>query len=320
MVQGTGGAPDPAGPGDGQPAGPSLPPLTPAAPGIRPSFRPPPARPAPVVPPMGDTEQFQVAAESDPLAPGPTPSRIEAPADSTGRPTVPPAPGIPGDPTRPTGKRPEGSAQPGTSTSGRPDKPAGRTGGVSNLTGWKVATAFLTAIAMIAVGWGVYQTTKLARTESALKTTGASALAQLQGLDARVAALEAANAQYAADMAALQQQLATANAAAAAAREEYSKVTQVISVTPADYQSSLQQAPALSTAFSTAKSAADSSPTDQEARIRSLEAESALLGNCALIWAGATQQIYQSDQPLETMSKVATDLAGVAPDCKIITS
>lgn len=318
MVSGTGGPEDPAATG-GPPAGSGQPPLTPAAPATRPSFRPPPTRPAPMVRPPGDTEQFQLGPEPAPSAP---------PSAGAGMPPAPPAP-MPAEPNprgtspapRPTVQRPPAGPGDGPETPGkRPEKPAGRSGGVSNLTGWKVATAFLTAIAMIAVGWGVYQTTKLSRTESALKTTGAAALSQLQGLDARVAALEAANAQYAADMAALQQQLAAANAAAAAAREEYGKVTAVISVTPADYQTSLKQSPALSTAFLTAKAAADSTPTDQEARIRSLEAESALLGNCALIWAGATQQIYQSEQPLETMSTVATELAGAAPDCKVITS
>lgn len=195
--------------------------------------------------------------------------------------------------------------------------------GVSGVTGWKVATGFLTAIAVLAAGWGVYQTTKLAKTESAVRASGASAEAQIQALDARVAALEAQNTKLSADVADLQQQFTDFSGAVAteqkAAQTAYQQVSNQLSVPPAQYKSALGQSPTLSTAYLTAKAAADSAPGDQEVQIQSLEAKSALLTNCAQIWVGATQQIYEAETTLQTMTTVAKELTPVAPNCKVVT-
>lgn len=193
---------------------------------------------------------------------------------------------------------------------------------VSGVAGWKIATAVLTAIAVLAVGWGVYQTTRLNRTESALKVAGSTAASQIQSLDSRTAALETSNSQTASDLATLQQQFTDFTGAVAAAQEaakdQYAKVQESLSVTPADFKTAIAQSTALSTAYLTAKAAADAAPADQEAQLKSLEAKSALLANCTKIWAGAAQQVYSADNPQEAMSTVGKDLATVAGDCKAV--
>jgi hypothetical protein len=288
--------------------------LVPAA-SSRSKFRPPRARvrrPEPAPFNMMDLDPLSV----DPALPGTEPTTDDMQA----------GPGAEQDSFEQTGKR-RGSRGAKRRTSrnraDRDESGEGMAARLSGVGGWKLATAVLTAVAMLAVGWGVYESTKLSRTESALRVTGASASAQIQGLEGRMAALEASNTQTSSELADIQQQLTDFTGSVASAQESakqsYDKVSQSVSVAPADYKSAVAQASALSTAYLTAKAAADSAPADQEAQVKSLEAKSLLLANCAKIWAGATQQVFTSDNPTEAMSTVGKDLATAAPACKVVT-
>lgn len=190
--------------------------------------------------------------------------------------------------------------------------------------GWKFASVFLALLLLVTAGVAGYQTIKLRQSSSPAQPDYQT------DLQSKVAALDTSTTQLAADVAAIKAQLAltgtptpgvtgvTPSPAVFPPSEAFRRVTDTIAISAEQYTAALAQTKSLNAAYQTAAAASKTAPADKSLQVKSLQAEVALLRNCATVFAGAMQVIYAAATPQDVMEKTATELANVAGECKVL--
>lgn len=197
----------------------------------------------------------------------------------------------------------------------------------TNSRGWKFASAFLALLLLAVAGVAGYQTIKLRQVSPSAQPTNQT------DLQDKVTALDTSTTQLAADVVAIKAQLAMSGnptpgisgltptpalTTPSGSSEAFKRVTDTIPISAEQYTAALAQTKSLNAAHQSAAAASKTAPTDKTLQVKALQAEAALLRNCATVFAGATQVLFSAATPQDVMAKTATELANVAAECKAI--
>ncbi|MGV1004827.1 MAG: hypothetical protein ACOYEV_08690 [Candidatus Nanopelagicales bacterium] len=203
----------------------------------------------------------------------------------------------------------------------------------SSTTGWKIASAFLAALLLGTAGWAGFQTTRVRQAQDG----SAAGNPNLDAVTAQLAALDTTTTQLTSDVATIKAQLGLTTGGVnpgspvtpgatvipspgvtGTGAEAFKKVTDTLPVTSEQYTAALAQTKSLNSTYQAAAAAAKAAPSDKALQIASLSAQSALLRNCATVFAGATQTLYAAPAPQTVMEQIATELASIVGECKVI--